>query len=515
MAKTSRSARGGKKEFPEIRGIKWPSNAVCELLAWLELCRAKNSTGNFKSTIEQHLQSCGFHFTSREADHKLRDIWQSQGLQRKGSQSRYYTEIYKEGIHCLRPEYLASVKGLENRIAELNDHAIASHEEQLTSPRSLRSTVPRDSPWQESLHVRLQDTRDHWTRSVSRSVPQSDSRTATEAVTINPTPDGEAVESLTGPGPISFSLSGPDTIPNTPRDFKREVSELDTIDVAMKDPLHGSTIPGSDSSLSPLDDYFSTLDDFPDSPLPQRFNQGDRPQQKSLKRRRAPRRRRTTKHSKKQNNQKNQNALIAFLRTRLEDSESKIKCYEARTAAENRFVAEQRHAPPGSTGPMLLEKEEQIKTLQMQLADKEWLRPFSSLGACERAPFDNDAVRDLMMMIETNMQQLFGDDIYQDNCTWFSPEGHTVLEPLLCKSFGVETVDRFVSQFSHDLLPQMRLEHLFRSLISSALCMWVFEDNISDMFPLPCELFSIAQHHLRTLGTAHEDTGCVLTADMT
>lgn len=144
---------------------RWQSDVICEMLAWLDICRErspKTKDGqrksfelSFKNSIVGRLKN-RFHleFTLKQIEWKLKNIWEHQGKQ----ESKVFTELYIQGTALLVEDYIKSNPKIRERFAEIQIEERSEKLMSFFSPRSSRSQY-RNSPGLHhiSLDERMED----------------------------------------------------------------------------------------------------------------------------------------------------------------------------------------------------------------------------------------------------------------------------------------------------------------------------------------------------------------------
>lgn len=191
---------------------------------------------------------------------------------------------------------------------------------------------------------------------------------------------------------------------------------------------------------------------------------------------------------------------IRYLDRELSSAQKVIKDLRSELKSCNSTLALLSNGDSSSIIETVRDQQKHIEHLKDTLNNRRYLRQFSTLEALQSPPFDREEIQTLMSTIRFKLEGLMSDGECQEHCNLTILESTTNLDPLLCKSFGVRELRVHDTAWVDTVLPEISIQALIWSLVSSALCEWVFERDSQDLFPTPCKLLDIYRSHLDTQG---------------
>lgn len=189
-----------------------------------------------------------------------------------------------------------------------------------------------------------------------------------------------------------------------------------------------------------------------------------------------------------------------FLRERVRLVEEGCKKLESEIACLNYVRREQSRAGEASIRSTLIDQAKQIAQLEQSLADRKWLRTFSTLSSTDSVPLDVRDIRADIDVLGHHIKQILAK--YEDRvvCSTTSFYKEDDLRSLICRAFGQDILQpaELIGQTIN--LSTFSLQAVIRSLTAAALCEWVFECSLQEICAKPCALLREYRLHLARQG---------------
>lgn len=481
-----RSRRKHSKNAGTRTSFTW--NDVWEMIAYLDYCLMLSPDHKrFKNTVATHLEEhTRKSFTFEQVDRKIRKIWNAEGIQNVRQYD--HESIYHHGSKVLRfvqnePEVKDKIQrrveeiqkekvwdymksdGRTRRSKTIKHHIVLDHDfsfvERTPSPKKVFSQIPthrhgdKNANEAKQLEVSLTISFPHMVDLTLPQIPtsmdgMSDSPASFRRSTTSPTMSGDEI--LQTPGTETPSTESEDDDMPTSSFYvpaiKQESGRSSSIAARSFTQFELSPVPSCRVENGTLLDEHTLRECQSQIAKLQRENAWHREEVDRL------------------------NKVIADLDTRLA------------AAMVSKFGDD-------LTLRRLVDYQSEVQRLKSIINSKEIFKPFTKPGQTHLNKQERADIERNMELIEKDIRSVF---IFSGNmgscCEGGSANTVEDLSLLWQRALG----------FSGVLIPPVPLQFALRSLLSAAICMWVFEPDFDDTYLANSHSRETMLSHLRTYG---------------
>jgi hypothetical protein len=486
---------------PEVgSSCRLKGHDTTEMLAWLDYCVAKGfKAEKFKRSILDHLKRTRQRdFTWAQIDEKIKYLWSyTNGAFRAGSN---YSVVYDFGTkafgdYTFKDEERKSIRA---RVREMMEEPVvkSSRKNRRFGHRRKRKTVKHISPSPEVKDRSFERTKRPFVEISLYSTPESLAHKPSTSQ-VSCTSRGSRIF---GNDMLTLGLQAPPT-PSKSQDYQPR-------------DIHGvvTTVRDSESLGTPTSPTISSISSVVED-IPASESKGSHIQPEIFL---TPAKKHAQPHmmyslsetstSFSENNPScslggcetiwqllaNSERDVNFLRHELAEAQHRNEDLERELQSEGHTRAIIANAGGTLTEKTLKRYLNEIEILRSRLSDKEFLCPFTTRAGKKHMPFDHICFRENMRIIRDAIRDFMTCAEMSRLCNVIDFKDQTDELRLLFQ--------RVIGE-SQCTLQDISFHSLLRSLLSAAVCEWVFECDVTEPFLASTPLRETMLSHLTTQGT--------------